>query len=86
MTRRKHCSDTNFLVASDLCDNYAALAEETGLTENSAYQRMLRYKKMGVAVKEYVTKPRGRVAYGPERVTDLQNILERIRAGENVEV
>ena len=83
---RKHVSDTDFLVASDLSDNYGELAERTGLTENSAYQRILRYKKMGLAVKEYATKPRGRQAYGPERIQDLQAILESIRSGQTVEM
>jgi len=89
---KKQVTDVEFVPLMDLSDTIEELMDRTGLCKQSVQQRLDKFqvwfddKKIKWAPKVYPQKQRGRQPQGQAHFDELNDVMERVQRGQNVEV
>ena len=73
MKKRPHTSPEDFIRAYQKCNSHQEVAEKLNVTQNTVYQRSLKFRKMGINLKMMERKQKSKID-----VQDLNALIENL--------
>lgn len=73
MKKRQHTSPEDFIRAYQKCNSHQEVAEKLNVTQNTVYQRSLKFRKMGINLKMMERKQKSKID-----VQDLNALIENL--------